>query len=91
MTSKTAITIPTPAKTALAIPALSPTLRLVEPNDNVGFGEEAVGVVGLEVVKADEGTDGDVDRAADGEITPAVAVTCEFEVVVKVENIFTSI
>jgi hypothetical protein len=108
MTSSTAITISTPARTAFLIPALSPALRPVEPGGttgeldvveeisevvgvlNVGFGEEAVGVVGLEGLKIDK-TDEDVDRATDGEVTPAVAVACEFEVVVKVENIFTPI
>ena len=100
--------IPTPARTALAIPALSPALRPVEPVGttgevdvaeeisevvevlNVGFGEEAVGVVGLGGVKIGE-TDEDVDRATDGEVFPAVAVPCEFEDVVTVENIFTPI
>lgn len=57
---------------------------------NVGFGEEAIGVVGFEGVKIDE-TDEDVDRATDGGVTPIVAVACEFEVVVKMGNKFTPI
>jgi hypothetical protein len=109
MTSRTAITIATPARTALAIAALSPALRPVEPGETtgeldaveeisevvevlkVGFGEEAVGVLGLEGVEIDEETDEDVDWATDGEVTPAVAVACEFEVVINVENIFSPI
>jgi hypothetical protein len=57
----------------------------------VGFGEEAVGVVGLEGVEIDEETDEDVDWTADGEVTPAVAGACEFEVVINVKDIFSPI
>ena len=103
MTNRNPVMIPMPARTALAIPALSPTLRPVEPDEttgelgvvkeisevvevlNVGFGEEGVGVAGLEEVKIDE-TGEEVDWATDGEVAPAVVVACEFEVVVKVEN-----
>ncbi len=78
MTTRTPTIIATPARTALAIPALSPVLRPVEPDGTTGeldvveeisevvevldfgFGEEGVGVVGLEGVKIDE-TDEDVD------------------------------
>jgi hypothetical protein len=106
MTSRTATWIPTPARTALAIPALSLTLRPVEPDGTtreldvveeisevvevlkVRFGEEGVGVVGLEGVEFDEEIDDDVDWATDGEVTPAVAVACESEVVINVENVF---
>ena len=47
------ITIAAPARTALAIPALSPTLRPVEPGERLGeldVVEEMSGVVGIREV-----------------------------------------
>jgi hypothetical protein len=61
------IKIPTPPRTVLAIVALSPTLRPVEPGerfeelDVVEEMSEVVGVAGLDEVRMDEETDEEVD------------------------------
>jgi hypothetical protein len=51
--TKIPVKIPTPPKTALAMPALSPTLRPVEPGERLGeldVVEEMSGVVGIREV-----------------------------------------
>jgi hypothetical protein len=61
------VIIPTAARIVLAIAALSPTLRPLEPSE--GFGEldaveemlEVVGIAWLEEVRTDEETDGEAD------------------------------